>query len=482
MLIMMLISLSTAHASDCCSVQLPAPAFIEAWKESLHRYDRIHQKRTEPLRTQFPQAMQKIQDTTVNYFRKNDITIPRHIHYIWIGGPMPEKYWRGIVDLHFIAQDNDCQLTLWVDDKKNLRKLKTPEGFYKKNLFFECFRETHVNLNVRNISELQNTQDADLLLPTGFLKELWYWIDLEQIGLTNLAAAADLLRYLILSVHGGIYIDADDQVISKHFDTKNGHVYRLLETLPARYGFHISYRGNAFIAASPKHPILLLTLLHTIAQYHTYMQQHDYDLPWVDPQTQRSAPQAYLSDMDRKRRPYAPHPQESRKKLQFTYHASCYPSIEKTIQMVVSQIRKHDPDFPGLKLQHTPFFWWRSPPISGKSIPEQMERFLADMRQNAITAHHNFSCQDFVNLVVYHYNFLPPTPKSYQDVEKLLRTHETEIREFVNSFVFRTYSKSQRYSVIKLGKCYFRYVSDANWLSSKKIPYVVDTRTELPPG
>lgn len=98
-----------------------------------------------------------------------EVTIPRHIHFIWIGSPIPQKYIDNVE--RFVLNNHQCgfNFTLWVDhDTKPIDKVE-----------------------VRNVGtiKLQNQSLYD--------REV------------NYGAKADILRYEIINQEGGIYNDID---------------------------------------------------------------------------------------------------------------------------------------------------------------------------------------------------------------------------------------------------------------------------------
>lgn len=131
-----------------------------------------------------------------------DFVIPPIIHQIWLGGPFPEKYQRyqkTIFDNH-----NGWLYKLWTDE--DIKRLE----LYNKNFLIKA---------------------------------------------CSLAEQANILRYEILDIFGGVYIDTDAELLKplipfhKRFDFYVG-----LE------GFPTTRIGNAIIGACPDHPILKKTI------------------------------------------------------------------------------------------------------------------------------------------------------------------------------------------------------------------------------
>ncbi|KTD76582.1 TcdA/TcdB catalytic glycosyltransferase domain-containing protein [Legionella waltersii] len=156
------------------------------------------------------------------------IPIPKKIHFIWIGGPIPEKYLKSILGLAQVAKLSGYELNVWVDNEDNYRK---PLNHMHKNLHGSDLAVSNDSLDkvlgikVRTIEGLKSRMygdnadsyykgsDPDFPLQKGEdrAKDFWDCVDRERVGFKNLAAASDFLRIEILRQEGGFYLDADTE-------------------------------------------------------------------------------------------------------------------------------------------------------------------------------------------------------------------------------------------------------------------------------
>lgn len=178
-----------------------------------------------------------------------DGTIPKKIHFIWLGGNVPEKYCRNILSFASIAKKYNFEINLWVDKESN---------------YYNTSEKADIkipNLNLKSISDLKKGIDVDPFF-NGFeqndLKRkrkdlLLEYIDRELIGNDNKAAASDILRLIILHLHGGYYFDTDVFL-------KNPSQAELIPD-SSPYGFLFGPVGawsitNAIVASTPKNSII----------------------------------------------------------------------------------------------------------------------------------------------------------------------------------------------------------------------------------
>jgi len=132
---------------------------------------------------------------------QSEPTIPKHIHQIWIGGPLPEVF-KKYIDT-WKQMHPDWGYTLWTDE------------------------------NVRELFPLHNQS---------------YYDESEGMGVKS-----DLLKWEIIYRFGGVYVDVDYECLQP------------LDELHYLYDFYTAYQpldaffvqlGAALYAAHPKHPIL----------------------------------------------------------------------------------------------------------------------------------------------------------------------------------------------------------------------------------
>jgi hypothetical protein len=151
-----------------------------------------------------------------------DTSIPKSIHFVWLGGPMPEKYLENILSLAASAKQSGFQLNLWMDDssQKKIRKTMLKMGL-EQDL-------SSLGIEVRNINELKEPMKSDPFYLSNNnnqqskkkYNDFWQYVDRERIGLKNYGSASDLLRYEILRQEGGYYFDTDTLFPALRFDPK----------------------------------------------------------------------------------------------------------------------------------------------------------------------------------------------------------------------------------------------------------------------
>lgn len=116
--------------------------------------------------------------------------IPKKLHFIWIGTPIPDKYVQNIN--HWAELNPDYEVNLWLDtatiNHEHLAKA------------YEQANKTHSVL--RDLT----TTDKDLY---DRMVNRDYYNDEATGSDANYAAASDILRLAILESEGGVYIDTD---------------------------------------------------------------------------------------------------------------------------------------------------------------------------------------------------------------------------------------------------------------------------------
>lgn len=141
--------------------------------------------------------------------------IPDIIHFIWLGGPIPEKYLRTIIDVARIAKTSGFTFNLWMDDDsiKNIEKT-----LKKMDLSLSYLESLGINIiNINTLKPIMNNDPfytADASYPKrDKADQFWEYVDRETVGNKNYAAASDLLRYEILRQYGGYYFDTDTKFL-----------------------------------------------------------------------------------------------------------------------------------------------------------------------------------------------------------------------------------------------------------------------------
>lgn len=90
--------------------------------------------------------------------------IPKKIHYIWVGGSIPEKYLNNLLAVCEVAARSGFEVNLWVDKEKNYYNTlnKMQKNIDPLNLMVtNDDRNNSLRLKVRNISELKARMYGD---------------------------------------------------------------------------------------------------------------------------------------------------------------------------------------------------------------------------------------------------------------------------------------------------------------------------------
>lgn len=128
--------------------------------------------------------------------------IPKIIHQIWLGGPLPKKY--EALQKSWIEMHPDWEYYLWSD---------------------------------------ADVPDFPFVNRERFEKAV------------NVGEKADIFRYEILNLHGGLYVDTDFECI-RSFDVLHDTCDLYAGILGAYENDQEVYIGNALIGSVPQHPIL----------------------------------------------------------------------------------------------------------------------------------------------------------------------------------------------------------------------------------
>ncbi len=202
-------------------------------------------------------------------FQANIEPIPRKIHFIWLGGPIPEHYLRSIAGLAKLAKKDGYEINLWVDNEKNYAKTAD-----------QC-NISIPNLNIRNIrSELYEKQNndpfyqndsSDFALQLITAKRFQISVERELIGFHNFAAASDLLRLEILRQEGGWYFDTDTEFpdinppyppsLNRNVDLRDvdSNLEWALDSYKSQYQSYLQklrdFNGGQDIPTAPERPV-----------------------------------------------------------------------------------------------------------------------------------------------------------------------------------------------------------------------------------
>jgi len=203
-------------------------------------------------------------------------SIPRNVHFIWVGGPIPEKYLKTVLQVtqHLEKMDLGFEVNLWVDNKDNLikplQKLLTLSEI-------EEHQGKYSGIRLKMVSELEEIINThEVFKEDNNRRDMHCMLGREAIGSKNLAALADLMRYIFL-LEGGYYFDVDTVF-------KRSKVFVDVNEQPP-YGIYLNFRismnpdlmisgGNDIIGAIPNHPIILSAIRNCIQRYKELDERH----------------------------------------------------------------------------------------------------------------------------------------------------------------------------------------------------------------
>lgn len=120
--------------------------------------------------------------------------VPMTIHFVWVGGPIPDKYVENIK--HWMAKNPDYTAKLWIDTAATAPE-KIAEAISKATI---------PNIVMCNLNRPSDDKKDQWLSPSPLLS---FYQDEVTGKDANYAAACDLIRLKILGDEGGIYIDVD---------------------------------------------------------------------------------------------------------------------------------------------------------------------------------------------------------------------------------------------------------------------------------
>jgi hypothetical protein len=203
--------------------------------------------------------------------------IPKKIHYVWLGGrngSIPVDYLKRMLIAAEIAQKSGFEVILWVNEEKIIYK-----AFQKLDLSSAVLENPKAKkiagIHIKNINELFSQMKEDSFFKeNNRYKRLACWINQEMIGFKNLAAASDLLRYIIMILIGGYYTDPDNKLLFKKgqkFEEEtliSGIKVPLLFVAHHRLSAHEVI--NCFIASVPQHPLMKNVIDRVLTKFKSY--------------------------------------------------------------------------------------------------------------------------------------------------------------------------------------------------------------------
>ena len=204
----------------------------------------------------------KVDSTDIDY---SGTPLPKKIHYIWVGGnTIPEEYLERILKVASVAEESGSELNIWVNNEKTILKLL--QKWSMGDLDNHKAKKV-AGINIRNISELWPLMKTDpFFQENNRYKTLSSWINREMVGFVNYAAASDLLRYVILLLEGGYYLDTDNKLLlekGKKFDEES-RVSGLKIAVPLGTDGVLGSGINNFIASVPQHPLMQKAIINIL--------------------------------------------------------------------------------------------------------------------------------------------------------------------------------------------------------------------------
>ncbi|MCP3060201.1 hypothetical protein LXT21_15565 [Myxococcus sp. K38C18041901] len=165
--------------------------------------------------------------------------IPKKLHFIWMGRPVPEKYLANITSFAF--RNPNYEINLWSTSADRFRTSMAGLRMQGSNWRFRTLAELNLHPRYR------------------------HWIDFETRGyLVNFAAASDLLRLAILHQEGGVYTDTDNLALAAF-----GELWAEYGFLLAKAGLDNNTLTNALMASVPGNPYVNVMGLHILDKYDT---------------------------------------------------------------------------------------------------------------------------------------------------------------------------------------------------------------------
>ncbi|MFZ0218909.1 MAG: glycosyltransferase [Candidatus Aquirickettsiella sp.] len=246
-----------------------------------------------------------------------------------------------------------------------------------------------------NLNEVANkTTVSPFFKENNIFNGFWQCVKREMIGLKNLAAASDLLRYAILYQEGGYYFDTDTKfhlTPESILCSENNILGFKVQGAYAIENDIFSFGGgNDLIAALPKHPILKQVIKDLLHAYN----KGDLEqlvLPLEKPVKEKSV---ILTEMDLKRAMKSIHPYSQEACIALTlnytgpgelYNAiklfweeNKYPQEVLSSMLAYGQVGNLTPSYPRAKKIFKPF---RKHPLTFANIEVESDSHTTWMKQ-----------------------------------------------------------------------------------------------------
>ena len=178
-------------------------------------------------------------------------TIPHKVHYIWLtdsNNPKnpPEKHLSIVNASMTIFQENTQY-----DDWSYSFHTNAPEGITNTTSFFKSLGFQIIDIN-QEYKNFKSISFVDLFIQTK-----------------NYGIAADLARYEVINLEGGVYIDLNfnlTRALDKEFCAYSFVNFETTSTISVPMAF--PHAENYFFISKPNHPILIQTINDVYSAFH----------------------------------------------------------------------------------------------------------------------------------------------------------------------------------------------------------------------
>ena len=182
--------------------------------------------------------------------------IPKQLHFIWVGTRvMPDANLTNVIA--WLQNNKDCTVNLWVDHPVYSRAQLIEK--YIEAIRRVCTQSQLSSQEIDSIIKKITFQNPnDLLNKPEYANAKKYFTHEQEKIRPNYGSASDILRYILLYEHGGLYFDSDtkpDKIGFSDiglFNPQSRH--RLLINTHAYGGNHEF--ANDIIFSTPKNPLL----------------------------------------------------------------------------------------------------------------------------------------------------------------------------------------------------------------------------------
>lgn len=166
--------------------------------------------------------------------------IPKLIHFIWNGKPLPEDYKNNIINWANSLKTSGYQVILWTDEN-TLGNEAIKQELNEQGVILNHWRNRGQVVTIRN-------EQIDAMV-TAIIA-----LGKEEGHSENLSACSDILRAALLVDQGGLYVDTDNYITSTS-DTPIGDI-NVITDIGARFIKTSKGFNGSFIAALPNSNVM----------------------------------------------------------------------------------------------------------------------------------------------------------------------------------------------------------------------------------